>query len=156
METIYTLSNFNQLVDDLPRGLKDLILGDKFNNPINNLPQKLEYLHLGKSFSHPINLIPNTIKRLYLSDDFSHQIIRLPKNIESIILSSQYKYLDEFKNVYANILEIEEEKDLIIKNSIIKFGKRKNNINLTNAHNFIIENFNNLIEYLEYDIFIQK
>ena len=94
-------------------------------------------------------MIPDIIKYLSLGETFSHPIIRLPKNIESITLSSQYKYLEEFKIVHMNILQVEEKKY-----SMIKFVKKKNNENITNLYNIIIENFNNLIEYLEFDIFV--
>ena len=56
--------------------------------------------------------------------------------------------MDEFKNVYLNVLKISEEKF-----ATVKFIKKKHEEYVPSIFDNMINNFNYFTKYLEFDIF---
>jgi hypothetical protein len=63
---IFSVSEFNEPVDDLPENLLEITFGYRFNQSVDNLPNKLIKLTLGTYFDKPINYLPASLKYLAL------------------------------------------------------------------------------------------
>ena len=128
-------SNFNQEINNLPKGIKELLLSDyfdknldnlpnlthltilgKFNNPINNLPLTLLFLRFADSkFNNPIDLLPSDLKILVLDcNQFNQSFDNLPSSLELLDINGynntmQINNLPQgLKNLYlrTNLIEI--------------------------------------------------
>lgn len=105
LEELILHGKFNLPLDNLPFGLKKLIIKSKnFNFPLDNLPASLEYLEIYnessefKSISFPENLITLIIKSKKNITNGNITLSKLPRTI---------KYLTLDSNSYSDI-EIDE------------------------------------------------
>lgn len=100
LENLYLSSHFDQPVNNLPKTLKKLSIGDfindRFNQSVNNLPVNLEILQLGTKFNQSVDYLPNSLKILILGTEFNQPINNLPNLLEELTIG--YKY----NNCYFN------------------------------------------------------
>lgn len=94
-------------LDDLPRGLIKLRVGNDFNNPVNNLPDSLEILDLGDEFNKPVDSLPNSLKHLSLGYSFNQPIDMLPNSLVSLYISDEQSgsYFNQTVDNLPNSLE---------------------------------------------------
>ena len=62
---------FNQPIDNLPVGLKSIILGNYFDQPVDNLPSGLQNLSFGWNFNQPIDNLPSGLQSIDFSNNYS-------------------------------------------------------------------------------------
>lgn len=105
LEELYIyMKNFNSPIDNLPLGLKILLIcSEKFNQSVNNLPENLQYLYINSSsFDANLDYLPSGLKVLSIcSSNFSQELNNLPLGLEilhlnvNLGLSSSFDYLPE-------------------------------------------------------------
>jgi hypothetical protein len=85
--------------------LETLQLGAQFNNPVDELPKGLKNLKLGTNFKKTVDNLPEKLKRLEInSASFNQSIDNLP--VELIFLSiSSYNYHLSFDGLYNKKIE---------------------------------------------------
>ncbi len=72
--------NFKLKINDLPNGIKTLIIcNEEYNEELNNLPDSLEHLELPYCYEKEIK--------------------KIPKNLKTIKLNQYYK----FRNIFFNV-----------------------------------------------------
>lgn len=87
--------HFNQKVDNLPSGLKHLIINSRyFNQNIDNLPNGLEYLEIGFWYKQNITYLPNGLKYLEI---WESQLYLL-ENIQNLLYLHNLIYIFIYKN----------------------------------------------------------
>ena len=75
--------DFNQLIDNLPNGIKNIIFCSYYYDlPIDNLPNTIELIKLSKYFDHPLDNLPEGLINLYLSNDTNYDLNNLPNTLE--------------------------------------------------------------------------
>jgi hypothetical protein len=91
-------SDFNQPLNNLSPGLKELELYDKFNQPLDNLPHGLIRLVINSDFNYPLEHLPATLKYLEIRGEFNHPLNRetLPAGLEELVLRDVYDYEDVY------------------------------------------------------------
>jgi hypothetical protein len=98
-------SDFSQPINNLPLGLKTLIMGYNFNEHIDNLPDSLENLILTGSFNSPVDNLPTGLKTLVLGEKFNQYIKNLPYRLKKLVLSNNFaKSLD---NLPPNLIYLQ-------------------------------------------------
>ena len=77
---------FNYSLDNLPNGLKELVLNQRYNQPLDFLPSELQFLKfsLGSIFSHSLDNLPQQLKLLEIPYLYNQEINCLPDSIEEI------------------------------------------------------------------------
>ena len=68
----YLLSQFNELVDNLPCSITHLTLGYSFNKPVDNLPCLITHLTFYHNFNQTINCLPNSLIYLDISKSINY------------------------------------------------------------------------------------
>ena len=81
---------FNQPIDNLPVGLKSIILGNYFDQPVDNLPSGLQNLTIKSNLTHPIDNLPSGLQSLTFDNYFNQPIYNLPLGLENLYLSDNY------------------------------------------------------------------
>ncbi len=85
--TFYSNSDFNQLIDRLPKNLTHLYLSRAFNQSIDKLPDNLLVLVIQGDFNQPINCLPyNLVKLTINSDTFNYPLDNLPNSLKNLTL----------------------------------------------------------------------
>jgi hypothetical protein len=103
----HTDTDFSQPIDNLPQGLKTLIMGLSFIQLVDNLPDSLENLTLIGSFNNPIDNLPSGLKTLVLGEFFNQSIENLPKGLKKLVLSNNFaKPID---NLPPNLIYLQFE-----------------------------------------------
>lgn len=100
-------SEFSQPINNLPQGLKTLIMGFSFVETVDNLPDSLENLSLTGSFNNPVDNLPSGLKTLILGEFFNQSINNLPKDLKKLVLANNFaKSLD---NLPPNLVYLQFE-----------------------------------------------
>jgi hypothetical protein len=96
---------FNQSLDNLPHGIRDLTLSYKFNQSLDNLPSSIINLTLGDCFNQEINNLPSGIINLTLGNSFNQCLDNLPNNISKITFKSfsDVEFNREIKKIPPNL-----------------------------------------------------
>jgi hypothetical protein len=100
LKNLLLISKFNNSVDNLPNSLETLILGNYFNLSLDNLPNSLKILGFGKNFNSSLNNLPNSIKILSIGSKLSNKIEVFPKELKQIIFHNDYNH--ELSNLNQN------------------------------------------------------
>ena len=76
-------SQFNRLVDNLPKNLIHLTLGGAFNQSVDELPTSLTHLTFGYYFNKSVDNLPKNLTHLTFESDaqFNKSVDKLPKNL---------------------------------------------------------------------------
>lgn len=125
LKILHLGNEFNHAVDKLPQTLERIIFGEKFSQSLDMLPNTIKYISIcwiGK-FNEKISVLPKDLEELHLNNNFSQTICRFPIGIKkisfghkfsnwiilpdtSVILKipSDYKYINELRIQYRNII----------------------------------------------------
>lgn len=82
----------DQLIIDLMKKYKKVIIGDAFNQSIDFIPDCITHLQLGCSFNKPIMNLPRSLKYLMIAAtqiaycDFNQSLDYLPEDLESLTM----------------------------------------------------------------------
>jgi len=94
----YSITSFNQKVDNLPFHLEELYLSDNFNQDIDFLPASLHTLRLGYNFNKPLKNLPSSLKILIINSLYKFNKTNLKEispTIEKLVVDS---FLLDFRN----------------------------------------------------------
>ncbi len=146
VERLHFIGDFNQPIDNLQFGIKNLVLSDKFNFPVNNLPNSIENLYFGNDFNQNVDLLPNSLTILHFGNKFSQPVDLLPSNLKEL------KFWCNFNQLIDNLpdsIEVLEVGDYFNKKvnklpKLIKSIKVSNILALENVKLFP-EEFHNII-----------
>lgn len=83
-------SKFNKLLDNLPKKIIYLKLGDSFNQKVDNLPNSLTYLKFGWHFNQNVDNLPNSLTHLKFGSDFSQKVDNLPYSLTHLTLGIDF------------------------------------------------------------------
>lgn len=100
-------TDFSQTIDNLPQGLKTLIMGQSFVNSVDNLPDSLENLTLIGSFNNPVDNLPSGLKTLVFGEFFNQSIGNLPKELKKLVLSNNFA--KSLENLPPNLIYFQFE-----------------------------------------------
>jgi hypothetical protein len=103
--------SFNQLLDNLPNTITEIIFDEtfyqaQFNQQINNLPINLTYLQMGKLFNQPIDFLPLSLEILILGKDFNQSVDNLPFNLYLFAIDGFGCFSQTINNLPNNIQHI--------------------------------------------------
>ncbi len=137
---------FNQLLDNLPYGIKEINIestggNSKFNLPVDNLPNTLKLLNLGSGFNQPVDNLPDSLEQLgfgwyyfeeyIISSSFNQPIDNLPKNLKVLTLGDGFfQPINNLPNGLKELFIINLDYDI----PIIKLPKKLKKIYITSSN----------------------
>jgi len=116
-------NGFNHSLDNLPIGLKELVLNSRFNQPLDYLPHGLEILKFqtGSIFTHYLNNLPNTLKILEIPLLYNQEINNLPECLQELRIGVKIMKNDD-------VCYLPEGFDYCANDTIIFFDKKIKNL----------------------------
>lgn len=73
--------NNQTLIDNLPVGLKILMLSNFFDLPLDNLPNSLEKLYINTyTYNYELNNLPDSIELIKVSESYNKKITQKFEN----------------------------------------------------------------------------
>lgn len=100
-------ANFDQSVDNLPVGIKEIIFGCNFNKTIDNLPHTVKKIIFKNQsvFDQPLNNLPNVTHIIFdLFSAFNHPIDFLPQSV--ILISFGFSFNQPVNNLPRNLKNV--------------------------------------------------
>lgn len=152
---LYDNCIINLSINNLPIGLKSLILLNKFNNSLDNLSNTLELLIVGNYFDLSFDYLPNSLKILGFGNKFNGSLNNLPSSIEILIIGSKLSNKIEIfpynlKKIIFNDDYIHELTNLDPNIEITLLNK--NIIQIPNGHKKLVLNSYNFFQKINYKI----
>jgi len=123
--------DFNQLIDNLPNGIKNIIFCSYYYDlPIDNLPNTIELIKLSKYFDHPLDNLPDSIHTIYFGEYFNQRLDNLPISIKNLYFPITGQFNRKFINLPENL-----EILLLPRNYSKRFDNVPNSMIKLNVHN---------------------
>ena len=99
-----TYFNNPQLIDNLPNGVEELVVGYFCGSELNNLPNSIKIIKLkrrsfGNEHNKELNCLPESIEYLELPNYYNLKITKSYPNLKTIVCTKDYEYTDDFENI---------------------------------------------------------
>ena len=99
---------FNKKVNNIPKGIIDIIFGYYFNKSVDNLPSNLQNLTFGVFFNQPVNNLPQTLQNLSFGYKFNQSVDNLPQTVLNLTFGWMFNQsLDNLPNFIETIKFVE-------------------------------------------------
>ena len=129
-EKFYFGENFNQSIDNLKDGTKQLEFGANFNQPINHLPSTVKEVLFGDNFQQSIDNLPDTLEEISLDYEYDCNIQKLPSSLKTL---SIYDTQEPENDQEEFLLKLDIPKNKLPKNlELILLGKIQLNFKPSN------------------------
>jgi len=93
-------SNNKTVIDYLPNGIEELVLGYSFNLELNDLPSSIKKIVFkNNNYKKKLNCLPTNIELIELPEYYKLKIENIPKRLKKIICDKDYKFVDDYSNI---------------------------------------------------------
>ena len=90
-------NNLN-IINYLPNGLEELILGYNFDLELNNLPNFIKRIifYISSNYNKELNNLPNLLEYLELPKKYDKKISNIPNSLKTVKCYQNYKFINDF------------------------------------------------------------